>query len=268
MDERRKVLALGLTILFVLAAVAGVYLLFFRPAAEERAPAERARTAESAGEDLLKADIPVFTGVTLDTSDALLRRLAGELSAHPRVGSWLPSADIIRKIAAAVDAVAEGRSPVRQVDFFTPGEAFKVRKSGNREYIDPASYERYAPAAEVFISYNARDCVRFYRGLKPLFQEAYRELGYPDRDFDGTLKQALLELLAVPVVEGPVRVTPKVRAYMFADPDLEKLSEAQKHFLRFGPESVAAVQIKLREMALTLGVPAGDIPPQRTATAR
>lgn len=268
MDEKRKVLTLSLTILFVLAAVAGVYLLFFRTAAEEPAPAERARTAETAGEDMLEADIPVFTGVTLDASDALLRRLAGELSAHPRVGAWLPTSDIIRKITAAVDGVAEGRSPVKQVDFFTPGEAFKVKKSGGREHIDPASYERYAQAAEVFISYNARDCARFYKGLKPLFQEAYRELGYPDRDFDGTLKQALLELLAVPVVEGEVRVTPKVRTYMFADPALEKLSEAQKHFLRFGPESVAAVQIKLRELGLALGIPAGDIPPPKTVAAR
>ncbi len=266
MDERNKVLALGLTILLVLAAAAAVYLLFFRPGGEELPPAVKS-PAEQAGETESPAsDIPAFPGVSLDTSDDLIRRLAGELTAHPRVESWLPSTNIIRTITAAVDAVAEGRRPAKQIDFFAPG--FKVQARRGREYLDPAPYERYSPAAEVFISCNSRDVIRFYKGLKPLFQDAYRELGYPDRDFDRTLKQALLELLAVPVVEGEVRLEKKVKTYMFADPALESLSEAQKHFLRMGPESVAAVQIKLRELALALGIPEESLPPQRTITAR
>ncbi|OGD09915.1 MAG: hypothetical protein A2Y86_00300 [Candidatus Aminicenantes bacterium RBG_13_62_12] len=268
MDEKKKVLALGLTILLVLAAVAGIYLLFFRPGGEALPPVKKTRAEQAAGEESREADIPAFPGVSLDTSDDLIRRLARELTSHPRIDAWLPSTDIIRRIAAAVDAVAEGRSPAKQIDFFTPRETFKVQAGKGREFLDPASYERYSPAAEVFISCNARDCARFYKGLKPLFQDAYRELGYPDRDFDRTLKQALLELLAVPVVEGEVRLEKKVKTYMFADPALESLSEAQKHFLRMGPESVAAVQIKLRELALALGIPEESLPPQRTITAR
>jgi hypothetical protein len=182
------------------------------------------------------------------------------LSADPRLDSWLQTKDIIRKFAAAVDAMAEGRSPKKMIDFFVPQGNFQVLKKGAREFIDPISYERYNPATEVFISFNSRDCVRFYRGLKKLIQEAYRELGYPDRDFDLTLRRALLELLETPVVEGDIRVEKRVKTYRFADPKLEGLSEAQKHFLRLGPQNVAAVQIKLREMALALGIPAEDLP--------
>lgn len=267
MEEKQRVLALGLTILFVLALVVAVYLLFFRPGAKEPPPAE-IKPAAKTGEPSADADIPEFPGATLDTSDGLIRRLAGEVSAHPSIGSWLPASDIIRRVAAAVDAVAEGRSPAKQIDFFVPGEKFKVLTRNGREYLDPASYERYATAAEVFISCNARDLARFYRGLKPLFQEAYRELGYPDGNFDRTLKQAILELLAAPVVEGEIRLERKVKTYMFADAALEGLSEAQKHFLRMGPESVASVQIKLREFALALGVPPEDIPPQKSVSGR
>jgi hypothetical protein len=267
MDEKKRVLALGLTILLVLAVVAAVYLLFFRPGGGEP-PSAEIKPAAQTGETSGGADIPEFPGATLDSSDALIRRLAGEFSAHPSIGAWLPASDIIRRVAAAVDAVAEGRSPAKQIDFFLPGEKFKVLTRSGREYLDPASYDRYAPAAEVFISCNARDLARFYRGLRPLFQEAYRELGYPSGDFDLPLKQAILELLAAPVVEGEIRLERKVKTYMFADPALEGLSEAQKHFLRMGPESVAAVQIKLRELAAALGIPAEDIPPPRTAASR
>ncbi|MBN2199662.1 MAG: DUF3014 domain-containing protein [Candidatus Aminicenantes bacterium] len=268
MEDTKKVAALGITILLVLAVVLAVYLVFFRPGDEGPPPESSAPAEKAASSEPLEADIPDFSGTTLSASDDLFRSLVGELSSHPRAGDWLPASDIILKVAAAVDAVAEGRSPARQIDFFFPQEPFKVRTARGRDDLDPASYERYAPAAEVFISLSARDCVRFYKGLKPLFQEAYRELGYPDRDFDATLKQALFELLAVPVVEGDIRLEKKVKTYMFADPALERLSEAQKHFLRMGPESVAAVQIKLREMALALGEPAESLPPPKTITAR
>lgn len=268
MDEKRSVLAISLALLAVLAAAVAVYFLFFRPAPPENL---KSPTPPAKGEaDRVKpaTDVPLLPATALGDSDALIRTLAKEVSADPRLDAWLQTRDIIRKFVAAVDAVAEGRSPQKQVDFFVPQGKFQVMKKRGREFVDPISYERYNPAAEVFVSFNARDCVRFYRGLKKLIQEAYGELGYPDRDFDQTLRRAVLELMATPVVEGDVRMEKGVKTYLFADPQLEGLSDAQKHFLRLGPQNVAAVEIKLREIALALGIPAEDLPPQRTINAR
>ena len=260
MDEKRSVLAISLILLAVLAAAVAVYFLFFSPA-----PAENAKspTPPAKGEaDRIKPapDVALLPVTSLGDSDALIRTLAKEVSADPRLDTWLQTRDIIRKFVAAVDAVADGRSPRKQMDFIVPQGEFQVVKKGGRQFIDPISYERYSPAAEVFVSFNARDCVRFYRGLKKLIQQAYAELGYPDRDFDQTLRRAVLELLATPVVEGDVQVEKGVKTYLFADPKLEGLSDAQKHFLRLGPQNVAAVEIKLREIALALGIPAEDLP--------
>ena len=260
MDEKRSVLAISLILLAVIAAALGVYFLFFRSGPPENLKGVTAPGKPESGRAETAQATPVFPPTPLNDSDALIRTLTKELSADPRLDSWLQTKDIIRKFAAAVDAIAEGRSPQKQIDFFVPQGKFQALKKRGREFIDPISYERYNPAAEVFISFNARDCVRFYRGLKKLIQEAYRELGYPDRDFDLTLRRALLELLETPVVEGDILVEKRVKTYLFADPKLEGLSEAQKHFLRLGPQNVAAVQIKLREMALALGVPAEDLP--------
>ncbi|MGB9005412.1 MAG: DUF3014 domain-containing protein [Candidatus Aminicenantales bacterium] len=260
MDEKRSILAISLALLAVIALAVGVYLLFFRvkPVEDLKSGTTPAK-AGTVGTETAGA-IPVFPPTPLNDSDDLIRKLTKELSSDPRLDSWLQTKDIIRKFAAAVDAIAEGRSPEKQIDFFVPQGKFQVLKKGGREIINPVSYERYNPAAEAFVSFNARDCVRFYRGLKNLIQEAYRELGYPDRDFDLTLRRALIELLETPVVEGDILVERKVKTYVFADPKLEGLSEAQKHFLRLGPLNVSAIQLKLREMALALGVPAEDLP--------
>ena len=43
--------------------------------------------------------------------------------------------------------------------------------------------------------------------------------------------------------------------YGYADPKLEAMPAAQKQLLRMGPENARAVQAKLREIALALGIP-------------
>jgi hypothetical protein len=85
-----------------------------------------------------------------------------------------------------------------------------------------------------------------------LFQEAYRDLGYPDRSFDDTLEKALRRLLDVPVVEGEIELLKGDRSYHFEDPALEGLSPAAKHLLRMGPANTVRIQGSLRRLAAAL----------------
>jgi len=268
MDEKRKVTLLTLAILGGLALVVAAYFLLFSPRTKPAAEPAAALPvkAEPSAADL--ESIPSFPPTTLDSSDELVRKLARELSAHARLDEWLRSKDIVRKFTAAVDNIASGVSPEKQIDFFKPQGEFKVFLIGQDEYIDPVSYDRYNLPAEIFVSFDPQEVVRIYKGLKPLFQEAYKELGYPDRDFDKTLRGAVLELLETPVVEGDVRLEKKIKSYAYADPRLEGLSDAQKAFLRMGPANVEAVAIKLRQMAAALDIPADAVPRPRIYTVR
>jgi hypothetical protein len=98
-----------------------------------------------------------------------------------------------------------------------------------------------------------------YATLRPRIEEAYRDLGYPDQPFDRTLQRAIVMLLDTPDVNGPVRVEPKGIGYAFADHLLEALSGPQKELLRTGPRNVRVIQAKLRDIAVALGIPAGDL---------
>jgi hypothetical protein len=269
-DERRKVVRTGLLILIFLAVLAGLYYLLIyrkgRPAAEEVKPAGAVTQPAETLAGTEEADLLKLPPLELDRSDDLLRDLIQGLSSHPRLAVWLRTSEIIRKFVAAVDNIANGISPKSQVDFFAPAGRFKVARRDGRTVIDPTSYDRYTTVADIFITIDTPAAARLYRSLRPLIGEAYRDLGYPGQNFDDTLLRAMIELLDVPIVEGRVPVERTVTNYVYLDPSLEGLSQAQKHFLRFGPENVQVIQTKLREIALALRFPEGRLPKSRFYT--
>jgi len=197
--------------------------------------------------------------VELDSSDPLIRNLVKQISSNPQLSNWIAATDLVRKLVASVDNIANGQSPRAHLDFFMVEEPFKVIQISGREYIDPSGYTRYNGIAEAFVSLDTEGSVRLFRQLKPVIQEAYGDLGYPNQDFQNTLVKAIRELLRVPVVKE-VLLQKKIVSYVMTDPRLEELSPAQKHLLRMGPENVKKVQSKLREIARALGVPSTKLP--------
>ena len=186
----------------------------------------------------------------------------------PKLAEWLKVSDLIRRIfTAAVDNIAHGASPRAHLKFLTPSKSFSVVKKGEELYLNPQSYRRYDLVADAFASLDAKGCARIFREVKPLFQEAYRELGYPDQDFEETLVQAIKVLLDTPIVKGDIVVVEGVTTYQMADDNLEDLEDAQRDLLRMGPQNIRKVQNKLREMAMALGVPENQLPkPKAYAT--
>jgi hypothetical protein len=79
----------------------------------------------------------------------------------------------------------------------------------------------------------AKKLVAAYVYFYPLFQNAYRELGYPTGYFNDRLVEAIDNLLAAPDVPAPKLVQPKV-LYQFADSGLEARSAGQKIMMRKG----------------------------------
>jgi hypothetical protein len=269
-DEPKKVRGLAVAILVVLAAVVAVYYFATRkkpdasaapqtPLAESVASAEDEKAAaEGAGSPL------AFPAVALADSDPSVREFAAALSTNPEFARWLLSKDLIIKFAVAVDNVANGLSPKPHIDFFSPEGEFRIARTKEGTIVDEATYSRYDPVAGVVTSLDAAAAVRLYRAVKPLVQDAYRDLGYPGVDFDDTLVRAMTELLETPVVEGPVKLEKKILSYGMTDETLEALSPAQKQLLRMGPKGVRAVQAKIRELAAALGIPGSRLPATKT----
>ncbi len=191
----------------------------------------------------------------LAESDAFAREVAGTLTHHPALAGWLANDALIRRFVAVVDNVADGVSPRPHLGFLAPAERFQVIRRGKRVFVDPRSYVRYHQVADVFASLDPRGCADITRRLQPLLEEAYRELGRTDRNFDGALRAAIARLLATPVVEGEVELQPGVTSYYFDDPALEARSAVEKHLLRMGPRNVSRIQEQVRLIASELQMP-------------
>jgi hypothetical protein len=218
------------------------------PVAAEPAPEEA--EAEPGTEGSPEIVLPA-----LDESDSLVRELVRELSSRPELTAWLVPKGLIRAGVAVVANIAEGVSPASHLSFLAPESPFWIIETEKGLFLDPACYARYDRVADVFASLEPKGTATLYITLKPLLDHAYHDLGYPDEDFNYALLEAMIHLLEVPVVTGPVALSPLVVTYEFADPELEALSPAQRHFLRMGPRNVKKVQAKLRELAQALGIP-------------
>lgn len=220
---------------------------------ESRDPGPAA-LADSTAVDTSAAEEP-FVLPTLGASDAVVRRLAEEVTSHPRLASWLVSDELIRRFVTAVVDLSRGSTPLPSLEMLIPDEPFSVQASQESLLVDPASYRRYDLLADVVASIDTEGAAEVYHRLLPLFREAYRELGVPDVEFEEVLARAMGNLLSVEVPDGPVEVREAVGRYDYVDERLQALTPAEKHVLRLGPENARRVQEKLRELSNALGLP-------------
>jgi hypothetical protein len=188
----------------------------------------------------------------LGESDDWLRDVVGQLSSHPQLATWLLNEDLVQRLVAAVVNVADGDSPASHLRFLRPREGFAVSERNGRLFVDPAAHRRYDTLATVISSLHVDGTAQVYRNVKPLLDEAYRNLGYPDGDFDEVATRAVGRLLDTPVLESAEVVGDSV--YEYADDRLESLDPAQKHFLRLGPDNLMKVQNQVRRIARRAGL--------------
>ena len=207
------------------------------------------KPAASPPKSLVGENIPL---PALAETDTIVRELVGQLSSHPSIASWLATKGLITNFAVVTLNISEGQAPTTHLRALTPKGRFQTKGSGSSLTVDPKSYDRYNGFGDAAAGLDATGTARLYLTLKPRILDAYRELGYPDGDFDRVLERAFAQLLKAPVLDGAVPLRPKTLSFAFADPRLESLSPAQRQFMRMGPRNVGAVQAKLREIAALL----------------
>ena len=247
--ERRR-LVIAVAIVVVLVAVVGGWLWSrkarIEPVAEVAEEAVEQTAEPSSGEMAVEAepiDLP-----DLDASDIVVRELAAALSSHPEFAAWLVNDELVRRFVVAADNIAEGETPRVHLGFMAPKSGFRTWESEGGLHVSPTSYRRYDPITEAFISLDSEGSIELYRQLEPLAQQAYRDLGYPDRSFEDVVRAAAKVVLDTPRTSGPVKLEPAVRSYKFADPGLEELAPVQKQLLRFGPRNLTKIQDKVQAL--------------------
>ena len=250
--------------LAVIALAAGGYFVWQRrapatapqPVAQAPAAPEPPKPNTALGSNPFGVTLPA-----LDASDAVVRQIVRMLSTHPRVLAWLAGTGLVRNFVVVVVNTADGRTPAPQLQRLRPSGRFAATNRDGTLAIDPRSYERYNLLAAAAASLDPTVSSRVYATFRPLIEEAYKDLGYPDTPFDATLERAIVRVLSTRPLAEPVRIVPgKGPLYLFADRNAEALPAVQKQLLRMGPRNLQTIQAAVRGIALALGIPAERLP--------
>jgi hypothetical protein len=194
--------------------------------------------------------VPPLPGLR-DSDPAARDEMIGLVGAKAFAAYFYPE-KIILRIVATVDNLPRHAAPARMMPVKPVDGRFAVSGSNDQMVLAPENFARYTSYVRIVQAINAKKLVAVYSRFYPLFQEAYRQLGYPNGYFNDRLITCIDDLLAAPELDGPIKLTQPKVLYEYADPDLEARSAGQKIMMRMGRDNERKIKVKLREIRSAL----------------
>ena len=189
---------------------------------------------------------------TLNESDNYIQQKTVSLANGMDISKLLISNDIARQFVVFVDNLAQGELARKVSPLKGPKQTFTVTDITDKTYLDTDSYHRYDVYADFLYSLDEAQLLTTYQKLLPLLDQAFAELGYQNLMFNDRVDEAIDQMLAAPIIEGPIELSTISVNYEFVDPRLEALPPAQKLMIRMGPENSRKVKDMLSKLKQAL----------------
>lgn len=182
-----------------------------------------------------------------ESDERVLGRLA-EMELGARLLRLITPEEVIRRFVVFTDNVARGSLPQMEYPVRRIEQDMVVEEVDDNLYVmQEASHDRFDTVVDTMVNVDVDQAMTVYETFRPLFIEAYAELGYGERDFDAVVVEAIDQVLATEVPEGPYQLIQPSVMYEFADSSLEDLSPVEKQLIRIGPENTARLKQRLRD---------------------
>lgn len=195
---------------------------------------------------------------SLDDSDGFLRALVTTLSQHPMLARLLATPSLIRGATLATVQIGDGKTPAAPFAVLRPSTRVAIAGNAATGKLDASTYARWNGDTDALVSIRPKELAQLYVNVKPLFDQAYRELGYPNPDFDEAIVKAIDTLTETPQVDqDPVLLRKQPGFYEHEDQTLRALQPVQKQFLMMGPENRRRIVAWLKEIAAQLDLKLG-----------
>jgi len=161
--------------------------------------------------------------------------------------------DRIRRFVTTVANLGDNKVPRRHLPVRSAQGGLAVKRTvDGRLVVDEANFRRYTPYVELLEAVDVDQLAKVHEHLSPLFDQAYRDLGFPKGRFDGSLLSAIDRVLAAPEQTEALVVKRLSANYVFADKSLEALPEIDKLMLRMGPENARRIKARLSALRAQL----------------
>ncbi|MEM8561514.1 MAG: DUF3014 domain-containing protein, partial [Pseudomonadota bacterium] len=167
----------------------------------------------------------------LEDSDILVRETFELAGPSQNLDSLLQSQNLIQQSSAVIDGLSRGLIIRKMLALDPPSGGFVVEQQADQTFMSPSGYARYDAYAQAIAALDSEALIDGFHLLRPLYEQAYGQLGLPAEDFDNAVIRVLDRILATPEIEAPIALTRESVMYQYADPQLESLSALQKQLL-------------------------------------
>lgn len=225
-------------------------------------------------EDIAELEIPVAEEVieeavvieplpSLNESDELVREKLTSLTWRKELLKLVIDDDMVRRLVVFTDNFAQGIVAYEHSPLTRPSSKFSGTSLRNNDGVeewlwDENSSKRFKLYVDFLRSFDVETLVNWYYELKPLIDESYGELGYPDDDFTVTLQEAITRVLDMDIPrEEIILIRPSVM-YEFKSEELESMTDTDKLLLRLGKENLLVIKSVLLEFSDKLGRRRGE----------
>ncbi|PKO39077.1 MAG: DUF3014 domain-containing protein [Betaproteobacteria bacterium HGW-Betaproteobacteria-6] len=175
----------------------------------------------------------------VEQSETRYRQALAGLFSEKLVNRFFHSERMIRRFVATIDNLPRHEPLDKMMPVKPVGGAFLVERQAAGLSIAPANDQRYVGYLKLMTMAEARRLVDVYVRFYPLFQRAYRDLGYPEGFFNDRLVEAIDNLLETPDVAPPIALEQPKVLYTYADKSLQARSSGQRIMLRLGADNRA-----------------------------
>lgn len=190
----------------------------------------------------------------LDESDAWVQEKLPTLTWRKELLKLIVNDDMIRRFVVFTDNFSQGQLAYEHSPLVKPKSTFnanEIKGSGDLPdslQWDESSTRRFSLYVDLLRSIDTDTLIEWYTESKPLIDEAYSELGYPDANFTETLQDAIIRVLDMEIPKGQLQLTRPSVMYKFADEELEGLDDSDKLLLRLGRENLLVIKSILLEI--------------------
>ena len=200
---------------------------------------------EPAVEEVVELE-PEVVLPTLDESDSWFSDKLANLTWRKELLKLMITEDMIRRFVVFTDNFSQGTLAYEHAPVITPKSKFsaieeKTQGSSKWQW-DESNTRRFSLYVDLLRSMDSEMLVQWYVELKPLIDQAYEELGYPDDEFSDVLQEAISKVLDMEIPKTlPELERPSVM-YKYKEESLESLDDAEKLMLRLGKENLLVIK--------------------------
>jgi hypothetical protein len=185
---------------------------------------------ESVSDEVIKTE-PEIILPTLDESDSWFSDKLANLTWRKELLKLMVTEDMIRRFVVFTDNFSQGTLAYEHAPLVSPTIKFSATEekspAGAKWQWDESNTRRFSLYVDLLRSMDSEMLVQWYVELKPLIDQAYQELGYPDDEFGDVLQDAITKVLDMEIPKTLPELNRPSVMYKYQDESLESLDDAE-----------------------------------------